>query len=142
MQNKIQDSINSSSIQTRKDSWIFLIMAILLEVSGVAMLSAIPLWLETFSYNNIIEILNFQITTQTLAKAIMLCMIATSYYCMSLALRKIALGVAYSVWEILGMIGILLISFLFFPPQLTIQQYIGIAIGFIGITCVILGEEH
>ena len=61
---------------------------------------------------------------------------------MSLALRTIALGVAYSTWEIVGLIGILLISFFFFDPQLTTQQYIGIVCGFVGIICVILGEEH
>lgn len=131
----------ANTTQTRKLSWMFLIIAILLEVGGVAMLSAIPLWFEAFNSKGV-AIDFIEIAPHLIAKAIMLIMIATSYYCMSLALRRIALGVAYSVWEIVGMIGILLISFLFFPPNLTLKEYVGIAVGFIGIICVILGEEH
>lgn len=146
MQNTIKDSINSkdsvNSGQTRTLAWTFLIIAILLEVGGVAMLNAIPLWLEPFSSDGVVDIASMEVAPPMIAKAVMLSMIAASYYCMSLALRKIALGVAYSVWEIVGMIGILFISFLFFPPNLTIKEYIGIAVGFVGIICVILGEEH
>lgn len=140
MENVSQDSKDNS--QTRRTSWAFLMCAILLEVCGVAMLQAIPLWLEPFSNEGIVSIGNIDFSSAMLAKLVLLCMIAASYYCMSLALRKIALGVAYSVWEIVGMIGILFVSFLFFSPHLTIKEYTGIIIGFIGITCVIMGEEH
>lgn len=145
MQNVLQDNKQDSDInysKKRKIAWAFLMLAILLEVCGVAMLNAIPLWLSPFSVDGIVEVGALNISSAMIAKGVLLCMIAASYYCMSLALRKIALGVAYSVWEIVGMIGILLISFLFFQPQLTIKEYAGIAIGFIGITCVIIGEEH
>lgn len=141
MQSKEKDS-NINYSQTRKGAWAFLVIAILLEVCGVAMLNAIPLWLNPISSDGMVSIGTLDISSTTIAKAVLLCMIAASYYCMSIALRKIALGVAYSVWEIVGMIGILLVSFLFFPPQLTIKEYAGIVIGFIGITFVIIGEEH
>ena len=111
MQNTIKDSINS------KDS------------------------VNTGQTRTLVDIASVEVAPPMIAKAVMLSMIAASYYCMSLALRKIALGVAYSVWEIVGMIGILFISFLFFPPNLTLKEYIGIAVGFVGIICVILGEE-
>ncbi|MCI7410642.1 DMT family transporter [Helicobacter bilis] len=142
MQNAIKDSKETNAGQTRTLAWTFLIIAILLEVGGVAMLNAIPLWLEPFSSDGVVDIASVEVAPPMIAKAVMLSMIAASYYCMSLALRKIALGVAYSVWEIVGMIGILFISFLFSPPNLTIKEYIGIAVGFVGIICVILGEEH
>lgn len=145
MKDAIQDSINPkeiNKIQTRKFAWTCLIVAILLEVFGVAMLNAIPIWLEPFGINGSVLVGSVEVSIKMIAKVIMLSMIAISYYCMSLALRKIALGVAYSVWEIVGMIGILFISFLFFPPNLTVKEYIGIAVGFVGIICVIAGEEH
>lgn len=122
-------------------AWVFLIIAILLEVSAVGLLQGIPKILES---RNIyfVTFLNYEITNSNIAKINLLIMIAISYYCMSLALREIALGVAYSIWEIVGLIGILFISFVFFTPDLTLKQYVGIALGFIGVICVILGEEH
>ncbi len=142
MQHTSQNVVNTGIVQTRKIAWFFLIVAILLEIGGLTVLKAIPLWLEPFGSDGFVQIAMLKITPAVIAKGILLCMIALSYYCMSLALRKIALGVAYSVWEIVGMIGILFVSFFFFPPELTLKEYLGITLGFIGITCVIMGEEH
>ncbi len=135
---QIQNVKNSN----RALAWFFLIFAILLEVGGVTSLKVIPMLLDSYSVENNILLFDFTIPIPLIAKAILLIMIGVSYYFMSLALRTIALGVAYSTWEIVGLIGILLISFFFFDPQLTTQQYIGIVCGFVGIICVILGEEH
>lgn len=135
---QIQNVKNSN----RALAWFFLIFAILLEVGGVTSLEVIPMLLDSYSVENNILLFDFTIPIPLIAKAILLIMIGVSYYFMSLALRTIALGVAYSTWEIVGLIGILLISFFFFDPQLTTQQYIGIVCGFVGIICVILGEEH
>lgn len=135
---QIQNVKNSN----RALAWFFLIFAILLEVGGVTSLKVIPMLLDSYSVENNILLFDFTIPIPLIAKAILLIMIGISYYFMSLALRTIALGVAYSTWEIVGLIGILLISFFFFDPQLTTQQYIGIVCGFVGIICVILGEEH
>lgn len=140
MQHNFHNIKQDSNMRARKSAWIFLMLAILFEVCGVAMLNAIPLWLNPFSNDGVINIGTLDISPTMIAKVVLLCLIALSYYCMSLALRKIALGVAYCVWEIVGMISILLISFLFFPPQLTIKEYAGIVIGCIGIICVIVGE--
>lgn len=132
----------NNSNKARKVAWAFLMLAILFEVCGVAMLNAVPLWLSPISVDGTLNIGNISVKITVVAKIALLFMVGISYYCMSLALRQITLGVAYSVWEIVGMIGILLISFIFFPPHLTIKEYAGIAIGFIGIICVIFGEEH
>lgn len=78
----------------------------------------------------------------TLGKALLIVLMNLSYFLMSLTLRQIAVGVAYATWEIVGGIGVLLVSFVFFDPILSTQQYFGIVIGFAGIICIILGEEH
>ena len=122
-------------------AWIFLLLAISLEVGGVALLQGIPALLEDYDINGVV-VFGFSISNPLLAKFNLIIMISISYYCMSLALRNISLGVAYSTWEIVGLIGVLLISFIFFDPNLSTQQYIGIAVGFIGVICVICGEEH
>ncbi|WP_394959046.1 DMT family transporter [uncultured Helicobacter sp.] len=109
-------------LQNRVFAWMFLITAIILEVAGVSMLKAID--------------------DPIVSKIVMLVFINISYVFMALALLNIALGVAYSVWEIVGLVGILLINFIFFKPDLEMYQYIGIGIGFVGIICVILGEKH
>ncbi|RDU64031.1 SMR drug efflux transporter [Helicobacter didelphidarum] len=132
----------SQTYNKRIFAWFFLLLAIALEVSALALLKVIPLWLESIGTNGIVTLFGLEISTTMIAKVNLLFMIAISYYCMSLALRKIALGVAYSTWEIVGLIGVLLISFVFFDPSLSVQQYIGIGVGFVGIICVILGEEH
>lgn len=129
------------SVNKRFFAWIFLIIAILLEVSAVALLQGIPKILESSGINGI-NIFGYEISNSLIAKINLMIMIALSYYCMSLALREIALGVAYSIWEVVGLIGVLLITFIFFNPNLSTQQYIGIALGFIGVICVIFGEEH
>ena len=118
-----------------------MLLAISLEVGGVALLQGIPALLESYDINGIL-IFGFSISNALLAKFNLIIMISISYYCMSLALRNISLGVAYSTWEIVGLIGVLLISFFFFDPNLSVQQYIGIAVGFIGVICVICGEKH
>lgn len=114
--------MQSRILQNRVFAWGFLIAAIVLEVSGVSMLKVIQ--------------------DPLLSKIAMLAFINVSYVLMALALLNIALGVAYSVWEIVGLAGILLINFVFFNPELEMYQYIGIGIGFVGIICVILGEKH
>lgn len=133
--------MNPDSNKKRIFAWIFLIIAILLEVSAVGLLQGIPKILESRGIFGI-SFGSTMLTNALLAKINLLVMICISYYCMSLALREIALGVAYSIWEIVGLIGILLISFIFFTPNLSLKQYLGIILGFVGVICVILGEEH
>jgi len=100
-----------------------LFVAIGLEICGLSLL-------KVFSQN------------PALSKIILIALMNLSYFLMSLTLRQIAVGVAYATWEIVGGIGVLLVSFVFFDPHLSTQQYFGIIIGFVGIVCIILGEEH
>ena len=108
---------------TRLSAWIMLFGAIGLEICGLSLL-------KVFEGNG------------TLGKALLIALMNLSYFLMSLTLRQIAVGVAYATWEIVGGIGVLLVSFVFFDPILSTQQYFGIVIGFAGIICIILGEDH
>ena len=108
---------------SRLNAWIMLFAAIGLEICGLSLL-------KVFSENPM------------LAKFALIVLMNLSYFLMSLTLRQIAVGVAYATWEIVGGIGVLLVSFVFFDPVLSTQQYFGIVIGFAGIICIILGEEH
>lgn len=108
---------------SRTNAWIMLFAAIGLEICGLSLL-------KVFEANPI------------LGKAILIALMNLSYFLMSLTLRQIAVGVAYATWEIIGGIGVLLVSFVFFDPVLSTEQYFGIVIGFVGIICIILGEEH
>lgn len=103
-------------------AWAFLIIAVILEIIG----------LSTFGF----------IKDPVISKIILVCFICASYFVFSKSLNSISVGVAYSVWEILGIIGILFVSFAFFEVELSTQEIIGIAVGLVGIICVVLGEKH
>lgn len=111
----------SKLIRPRFIAWAFLLIAIALEVSSASMLeySQNALW----------------------GKIAVFFLISLSYFFMSLTLREIPLGIAYAVWEVVGLIGVLAVSFIFFKPELSTQQYIDIALGFLGVICVTLGED-
>lgn len=110
---------------SRTVAWAMLIAAIALEICGLSILKALD-----------------NAGKGTIGKVALVILMNLSYFLMSLTLRQIAVGVAYATWEIVGGIGVLLVSFVFFEPHLSTAQYFGIALGFSGIVCIILGEEH
>lgn len=110
---------------SRTVAWAMLIAAIALEICGLSILKALD-----------------NAGQGTIGKVALVILMNLSYFLMSLTLRQIAVGVAYATWEIVGGIGVLLVSFVFFEPHLSTAQYFGIALGFSGIVCIILGEEH
>lgn len=109
----------------RAGAWAMLIAAIALEICGLSILKALD-----------------NAGQGAIGKVALVILMNLSYFLMSLTLRQIAVGVAYATWEIVGGIGVLLVSFVFFEPHLSTAQYFGIALGFSGIVCIILGEEH
>lgn len=110
---------------SRTVAWAMLIAAIALEICGLSILKALD-----------------NAGQGAIGKVALVILMNLSYFLMSLTLRQIAVGVAYATWEIVGGIGVLLVSFVFFEPHLSTAQYFGIALGFSGIVCIILGEEH
>ncbi|KJG35065.1 multidrug transporter [Photobacterium angustum] len=103
---------------------IFLLLAIAAEVAGTSTMSLISSEGSHWGY------------------WVMYGLICISYFFLSLAAKKIAIGVAYAVWEGLGIALITLVSVFVFDAQLNTQQLIGLAMATIGIVLVTLGEEH
>lgn len=100
-------------------AWLYLIGAIFFEVTGTSFLKT---------------------DNKILAYLVMMCCISFSYLFLSRAMRKIQIGIAYAVWELLGAILIIGVSFFVFNETLTTNQTIGIILAFIGIFLINLGE--
>jgi spermidine export protein MdtJ len=69
----------------------------------------------------------------------MLVMIALSYICLSFAIKHIALGVAYAMWEGVGIVFITLFSVLLFDEALSVIKLAGLLTLIIGIVLIKLG---
>ena len=103
---------------------LFLLLAIVAEVAGTSTMSFIG---ESNTWEGYL---------------VMYVLIAISYYFLSKATKKISIGVAYAIWEGLGIVLITLVSIVLFDANLNIQQLCGLALAVIGIVCVTLGETH
>ena len=99
---------------------MFLVGAIIFEVIGTSFL---------------------KIENKILAFCLMSIFIALSYYFLSLAIRKIQVGLAYAIWELFGSILILLVSFFIFKEKLSDIQILGIFLSIIGILMINFGEN-
>lgn len=107
-------------------AWIFLMLAIVCEVVGVSVMNY-----TQDSPTNLIFVYGF-----------MFIMIGIAYYFMSLSIRKISVGIAYAIWEIVGLSLITLIALLIFNTSLKTQEYIGLGLAILGIILVNLGEDY
>lgn len=94
-------------------SWMYLILAIAFEVVGTTMLK------DT----------SHVIGWKTLA---MLSSYATSLFFLSLALKKMDIGVAYAIWSGLGITAIQIIGLLFFRERIDFSKGIFISLILIG----------
>jgi len=77
-----------------------------------------------------------------LGYAVMAVALAISYYFLALSVRGIAVGVAYAVWEGLGLTLLTLVGIVVFKDSLSAQQMVGLVMAATGIVCVTLGEAH
>jgi spermidine export protein MdtJ len=66
----------------------------------------------------------------------MLVMIALSYICLSFAIKRIALGVAYAMWEGIGILFITLFSVLLFDEALSAIKIAGLLTLILGIVLI------
>lgn len=62
-----------------------------------------------------------------------LLLIGIAFYCLSLAVRKMDLAVAYALWGSFGILGTSLGGWLFFKQKLNFYAFLGIAIQITGI---------
>ncbi|MGU3412691.1 multidrug/spermidine efflux SMR transporter subunit MdtJ [Enterobacteriaceae bacterium C23F] len=72
---------------------------------------------------------------------LMLAMIALSYIFLSFAVKKIALGVAYALWEGVGILLITLFSVMLFDESLTGMKVAGLATLVAGIVLIKSGTR-
>ena len=103
--------------------WVLLALAIVAEITGTLSMK----WASVSDGNT--------------GFILMLVMIALSYIFLSFAVKKIALGVAYALWEGIGIVLITLFSVLLFDESLTVMKAAGLATLIAGIVLIKSGTR-
>ena len=67
---------------------------------------------------------------------------ATGLFFLSLTLRSIPVGIAYAIWAGVGVLLVVVISWLFFTESLTLVQIAGMVLVIGGVTMLELGAQH
>lgn len=67
-------------------------------------------------------------------------LIALSYLMLAKAAKTISIGIAFALWEGLGIGLITLVSMLFLDYDISTQELIGLALAIVGIVMVTMGE--
>lgn len=73
---------------------------------------------------------------------LMMVMISLSYILLAFSVKKIALGVAYAMWEGVGIVLITLFSVLLFNESLSVNKIIGLVILLSGIALIKTGTRQ
>lgn len=69
-------------------------------------------------------------------------LITLSYLMLAKAAKTISIGIAFALWEGLGIALITLVSVLFLDYRISTQELVGLALAIVGIVMVTLGETH
>ncbi len=69
-------------------------------------------------------------------------LISLSYLLLAKAAKTISIGIAFALWEGLGIALITVVSVLFLDYHLSAQELIGLALAIVGIVLVTMGEHH
>ena len=104
---------------------LFLTGAILTEVAGTSSMALIP--------ENEAGWLNY---------LPMWILISFSYLLLAKAAKTISIGIAFALWEGLGIGLITLVSILFLGYDIGTQELIGLVLAIVGIVMVTMGETH
>ncbi len=103
--------------------WILLALAILAEITGTLSMK----WASVSDGNT--------------GFILMLVMISLSYIFLSFAVKKIALCVAYALWEGIGILFITLFSVLLFDESLSLMKIVGLTTLVAGIVLIKSGTR-
>ncbi|EMO4161196.1 multidrug/spermidine efflux SMR transporter subunit MdtJ [Morganella morganii] len=103
--------------------WIFLGLAIITEVIGTL----------SMKYASV--------SGGSAGMIVMYIMIASSYILLSMAVKKVALGVAYALWEGIGILIITTFSVMWFHESLSPLKLGGLALLIAGITLIKYGTK-
>jgi spermidine export protein MdtJ len=105
-------------------AWTFLMLAILTEVSGVSTMNLLSQEGGLTGY------------------LVMYACIALSYVFLGFAVKRIAVGVAFAMWEGVGIALITAISLLVFDSVLSAQELVGLGLVVVGIVMINAGEHR
>jgi spermidine export protein MdtJ len=103
--------------------WILLALAIVAEITGTLSMK----WAS--------------ISDGSTGFILMLAMITLSYIFLAFAVKKIALGVAYALWEGIGILLITLFSVLLFDETLSMMKVVGLTTLVVGIALIKSGTR-
>ncbi|NHB97488.1 multidrug/spermidine efflux SMR transporter subunit MdtJ [Photorhabdus stackebrandtii] len=103
--------------------WIFLAMAIVTEVIGT------------------LSMKHASVSGGMGGMTVMYVMIATSYILLAMAVKKVALGVAYALWEGIGILFITVFSVMWFDESLSLMKVGGLALLVTGIMLIKSGTK-
>ena len=104
---------------------IFLTGAIVTEVAGTSSMAMIP--------ENDAGWLNY---------LPMWVLISLSYLLLAKAAKTISIGIAFALWEGLGIALITVVSVMFLDYNLSAQELVGLGLAIVGIVMVTMGECH
>ena len=117
-------SLPAGKRRDRRLAWLYLALAIVIEVVGLTVMKAASISGGMIGY------------------IVMYVAIALSYVCLAKAVRTMPVGVAYAIWEGSGIALITLVSVFFFHHDLSLREFIGLAMAVLGIILVNAGEDH
>ena len=103
--------------------WILLALAIIAEITGTLSMK----WSS--------------VSDDNMGYIFMLLMITLSYILLSFSVKKIALGVAYAMWEGIGILFITLFSVLLFDESVSLLKIIGLTTLVVGIVLIKSGTS-
>ncbi|KAF1071919.1 MAG: Spermidine export protein MdtJ [Pseudomonas citronellolis] len=104
-------------------SWIYLFAAIGFEVAGTTSIKLAHHLAPLYGH------------------LLMYVMIGLSYYCLSLAIKRVPVGVAYALWEGIGIVLITLVSVTWLGEQLSLDKALGLAVMIAGILLIKSGTR-
>lgn len=78
--------------------------------------------------------------TRTLPVLIVVIGYATAFYCMSLSLRSIPVGIVYAVWSGVGIVLVAFMSWILYQQTLSMTHWFGIALILAGVVVLNLAS--
>ncbi|MDC9592990.1 multidrug/spermidine efflux SMR transporter subunit MdtJ [Xenorhabdus sp. IM139775] len=103
--------------------WMFLALAIMAEVVGT------------------LSMKQASVSGDLTGMIVMYTMITTSYVLLAIAVKKVALGVAYALWEGIGILFITTFSVMWFNESLSLMKIGGLALLIAGIALIKIGTK-
>lgn len=74
--------------------------------------------------------------TKPIPTIITLLLYGFSFYCLSIALKEIPVGIAYAIWSGLGIVLIAAVGWIFFKQKLDLAAIVGLSFILVGVVIV------